>query len=248
MTFTFAGLLAATWRLLRRSLDPVIAITALFVFLPAFAALLLSDPVPPIPPAPRDELAMQAWVTAMAQWGQANGLWFVVADVAGIFGAAAVAVLLLDADRPTVGQALRIASRTFWPFLIASVAMAVPVGIGLWLFVLPGLYVQARLVASIPAIARRPGLGVGRAIRVSLAMTRGHGWAITGALVTLFLAQYLVAVPLMQADEWLRMPGNANPLLLSLVDAGIAAVGAIYATGTLLVGIIIYRVRASSGT
>ena len=44
------------------------------------------------------------------------------------------------------------------------------------------------------------------------------------------------------------MPGNANPLLLSLVDAGIAAVGAFYATGTLLVGIIIYRVRASNGT
>lgn len=247
MTITFASLLAAAWRVFRRSADTVTAVAGMLVFLPAFAAVLLCDPIPALPTT-RDEATMTAWIAAVSSWGQSYGLWFLAADIAGIYGVTAIALLLLAPDRPTTQQALHMAATRLWPFLLASLIVALPVGLGLWLFVLPGLYIQARLVATVPVLARRHDLGAWRAIRVSAAMTRGHGWAITGALVTLFLMQWIVVVPLMSADEWLRAPGHANPLLLALVDAGVAGVGAAYAVATLLVGAVFYRLRVSSGT
>lgn len=248
MTLTFAALLASAARSLRRNVEPLLTVAATFLFLPGFAALLLCDPLPALPPAPRDEAAMQGWIAAVTNWAQGNGFWYVGADLVAIFGTAVLALLLLDTRRPTVAEALRHAARRLWAFLLVSMIIAIPVGLGLWLFVLPGLYVQARLIAAIPVLARRPDLGAGQALRVSLAMTRGHGWAITGALVTLFLAQWIVVVPLMSGDEWLRGPGHDNPLLLALVDAAITAVGAFYAVAVLLVGTVFYRLRASSGT
>ena len=78
-------------------------------------------------------------------------------------------------------------------------------------------------------------------------MTKGLDRAVTGALVALFLAQWLAVSPLLLADDALRT-GAGNPLALALVDALIAAVGATCALSTLLLGVVAYRVRASKGT
>lgn len=248
MTLTFPRLLATAWALFRRDRALIGALAGCLVFLPAFAVLLLCDPVPPLPPAPRDQAMIAAWMEAVGVWAQSNALPYVLADLLGIVGAAAIAVLLLDPRRPTVSAALRVAGARFLPFAGASLLAAIPVGLGLWLFILPGLYAQARLVVATPALARHPELGAIPALGLSLRLTRGEGIAITGAIVGLFLAQWLAIVPLMSADEWLRTAGNTNPLVLSLVDAAIALVGAAYHVAVLLVGVVVYRVRASRGT
>ncbi|KQT31697.1 hypothetical protein ASG29_07135 [Sphingomonas sp. Leaf412] len=246
MMVTPGTLLAAAWRLFRRDRAAMGAIAGLFVFLPAFAVLLLSDPIPPLPAAPRDQAAMQGWMDAVMAWGRGNAPGYVLADLVGLFGAAAIAILLLAPTQPTVAEALRLAARRIVPFALVSLLTAVPVGLGLWLFVLPGLYAQARLLLAIPLLAAEPAAGVGDALSGSLRRTRGLGLAITGALVALFLAQWIVAVPLMSADDWLRAPGNGNPLVLALVDAGIAAAGAAWRVAALLVGIVVYRARRGS--
>jgi hypothetical protein len=248
MTITFAGLLSVAWRLFRRDRALVVSLAAPFVFLPAFAALLLCDPLPPLPPAPRDEIMMRAWLAAVGQWGQANALFYVVADLIAVYGIAAIALLLLDPDRLTVGQALGQALARLWSFALVTLAVAVPVGLGMWLLVLPGLYVQARLIAALPALARHPALRAAPALRLSWRMTRGRDWAITGALVTLFLAQWVAVSPLLLADEALRAPGRGDPVLLALVDALLALVPAIYSVATVLVGVVVYRVGASKGS
>ncbi|MBW6528825.1 hypothetical protein KZ813_18455 [Sphingomonas sp. RHCKR7] len=248
MSLTFAGLLSVAWRLFRRDRALVLRLAAVFVFLPAFAALLLCDPLPPLPPAPRDELMMRAWLAAVASWGQSNALFYLLADLLAAYGVAAVALLLLDPDRLTVGQALGQALARLWSFVLVSVAVAVPVGLGMWLLVLPGLYVQARLIAAVPALARHPALRAGPALRLSWRLTKGQDWAITGALVTLFLAQWVAVSPLLQADEALRAPGSGDPVLLALVDALLAAVPVAYAVAVLLVGVVVYRVGASRGS
>ncbi|TCP34823.1 hypothetical protein [Sphingomonas sp. BK235] len=248
MTITFAGLLSVAWRLFRRDRALVVSLAAPFVFLPAFAALLLCDPLPPLPPAPRDEIMMRAWLAAVGQWGQANALFYVVADLIAVYGIAAIALLLLDPDRLTVGQALGQALARLWSFALVTLAVAVPVGLGMWLLVLPGLYVQARLIAALPALARHPALRAAPALRLSWRMTRGRDWAITGALVTLFLAQWVAVSPLLLADEALRAPGRGDPVLLALVDALLALVPAIYSVATVLVGVVVYRVGASRGS
>lgn len=247
MTIGFAGLLSVVWRLFRRDAVLLLPVIGAFVFLPSFAALLLCDPVPPLPAGPRDEAMMQAWLNAVALWGQANGVWFLLAELVGTFGIAAIALFLLEPDRLTVGQALGQAIVRLVAFTIATAAIAVPVAMGLWMLVLPGLYVQARLIVAVPAMARHPALRPLASLRLSWKMTKGLDRALTGALVTLFLAQWLAVSPLLLADEALRS-GAGNPLALALVDALIAGVGAAYATATLLLGVVAYRVRASKGT
>lgn len=247
MTIGFAGLLSIVWRLFRRDAAFVLPIVGTFMFLPSFAALLLCDPVPPLPPAPRDEVIMQAWMNSVALWGQGNAIWFLLAELVGTFGIAAVALFLLEPDRLTVGQALGQAVVRLVAFVIASMAIAVPVSLGLWLLVLPGLYLQARLIVAVPAMARHPALRPLASLRLSWKMTKGLDRAVTGALVAMFLAQWLAVSPLLLADETLRQ-GATNPLALALVDALIAAVGAAYALAVLLLGVVAYRVRASRGT
>lgn len=247
MTIGFAGLLSIVWRLFRRDAALVLPIVGAFVFLPSFAALLLCDPVPPLPPAPRDEVVMEAWMDAVTLWGQGNGVWFLLAEVVGTFGIAAVALFLLEPDRLTIGQSLGQAMVRLVAFTAATMAVAVPVALGLWMLVLPGLYLQARLIVAVPAMARHPALRPFAALRLSWKMTKGLDRALTGALVALFLAQWLAVSPLLLADEALRS-GVAHPLALALVDALIAAVGSAYALAVLLLGVVAYRVRASKGT
>jgi hypothetical protein len=246
MTRSFAGVLAAAWRLFRRDRDLVLRVVGPLVFFPAFAAQLLCDPVPGLPAEPRDPVAMQAWMDAVVAWGQGNALGYFLSDLIGIYGLAVLAILLAAPSRPTVGEAMRGAGQRLLSFALLSLLVAIPVGLGLWLFVLPGLYAQARFAAAIPALAAAPGEGMGAAITRSLQRTRGWGLPLTGAIVTLFLAQWVVAVPLLSADEWVRQPANLNPPVLALIDAGLAAAATVFHLGVLLIGVVAYR--ASKGT
>ena len=247
MTIGFAGLLSVVWRLFRRDATLLLPIAGTFVFLPAFAAALLCDPLPSLPAGPRSEVAMQAWLSNVALWSQDNGLWFLLAELIGTYGIAAIALFLLEPDRLTIGQALGQAIVRLVAFTIATAAMAVPIALGLWLLVLPGLYVQARLIVAVPAMARHPALKPLASLRLSWKMTKGMDRALTGALVALFLAQWLAVSPLLLADESLRS-GAGNPMALALVDALIAAIGSSYAVALLLLGVVAYRIRASKGT
>ena len=155
MTFTPATWLAAAWRLFRRDREAVLALAGALVFLPSFAVLLTADPIPSLPASPRDQAAMAAWMDAVMAWGQGNAAWYLLADLIGLVGAAAIAILLVAPSRPTVGEALAQAGRRILPFALLSFVAAIPVGIGLWLFVLPGLYAQARLSAAVPLLRAR---------------------------------------------------------------------------------------------
>lgn len=247
MTIGFAGLLSVVWRLFRRDATLLLPIAGTFVFLPAFAAALLCDPLPSLPSGTRNEVAMQAWLSNVAIWSQDNGIWFLLAELIGTYGLVAIALFLLEPDRLTIGQALGQAIVRLVAFTIATAAMAVPIALGLWLLVLPGLYVQARLIVAVPAMARHPALKPLASLRLSWKMTKGMDRALTGALVTLFLAQWLAVSPLLLADESLRS-GAGNPLALALVDALIAAIGASYGVALVLLGVVAYRIRASKGT
>ena len=106
----------------------------------------------------------------------------------------ALALLLLDPTRPSVGQALSGAGRRAGRFILASLIVAIPIGAGLWLFVLPGLYLQARLVMTVPVLAANPAQGAGQAVTASWAGTRPLALGLFGA-VTIMLLQLLGFVP-----------------------------------------------------
>lgn len=248
-TPTLTRLLADLWGLLRREGDLILRVGAPFLFLSTFAIQLLCDPLPAAPASLGDDAAVAAWLQAMSAWGErGNALAYFAAAITQWFGLAALAVLLADPARPDVAATLARTVRLFPRLALASLLCALPVNFAMLLLVLPGLYVQARLIAVLPALAAEQPLGAAASLGRSWRMTRGAGWAILGALVTLFLLQWLMVVPLAPVEAWLRRPGHVNPFVLALVDAGIAAAIAAYQTAGLLLGVVIYRRRASIGT
>ncbi|QKS01799.1 hypothetical protein F9288_20895 [Sphingomonas sp. CL5.1] len=248
MMLSLGRVLGDAWTILRREGDLVVRLAAPFVFLPAFAVQLLVAPPPALPQTPGDQAAMQAWLERLTAWGQANAGWYLLADLIGIYGLAALVILLIHPARPDVKTALATAARRFGRFLLADLLVSIPVGLGLWLFVLPGLYVQARLVATVPALVVEAPISASRALGRSWLLTRREWWGVLAAIVTLFVAQYLVLAPLIGADDVLRSPEHRNPIVLALIDAGMAAAATAYHLGVLAIGIAVYRRLASKGT
>lgn len=242
----FIRLLAEAWSRFRSAADLVLAIAGALLFLPALAVQLLCDPLPSLPTTGNDEAAARAWIDALGTWAQANGLWYVLADLIGMVGLAAIALLLLDPARPSVGEALAAAGRRAGRFILASVLVALPVGAGLWLFVLPGLYLQARLVMTVPILAADSQQGAARALAASWAGTRPLAWGLFGAVTMLFLVQWLAVSPLLSADDWLRAPAHHNPFVIALVAVLLAAITSAHKIALLLLGMVAYR-RASKG-
>lgn len=248
MTSTINGLLGAAWALFRRESDLIVRVAGLFLFLPAFAVALLTDPFPAFPPPPRDEIMLEAWVEAVNVWGGDNLVWHVLANGFGVLGLSVLALLLLAPERPDVGTALRMAVRLFPRFALAAILIAFPIGLGVLLLILPGLYAQARLIATVPALAAEQPLAAARGIGRSIRVTRAASLAILGAVAAVFLAQLLASNLLLPIDAWLRAPGHENPFVLALVDALLTGIASSYHVGVLLVGVVVYRRFAKTGT
>lgn len=247
MNPTFVRLLADAWRLFRREADLIVRLAGALLFLPALAVQLLCDPFPALPANPRDPAAVEAWVTRVSAWGNGNGLAYIAADLAGMLGLAAIALLLLAPERPTVGEALATALRRLGRFVLANLLVAIPIGLGI-LLVLPGLYFQARFAAVLPVLAAEPGQSAVRAIGRSWRLTMRASWAILGAVVALFLVQWVLVSPLVPLNAWLQQPGHDNPFLIALVAALLAALAAAYNVAVLLLGVVAYGRFASRGT
>jgi hypothetical protein len=248
MNPNFARLLADAWGVFRRNADLIVRVAGMSVFLPALAVQLLCDPLPPLPAEPNNEAAMESWITAVSAWGQGNALWYVGADLVGMVGLATIALLLLARERPTVGESLQMALRRIGRFVLLTVLIAIPVGLGLWIFVLPGLYFQARFVAALPIVAAEPQQSAVRAMALSWRLTARATWGILGAVVTLFLAQWVVVSPLFPLDSWLRQPEHDNPFAIALLAMLLTAAGTIYNIALLMLGTAIYRRFANIGT
>lgn len=239
MNVRAGGLIRAAWALFRRDARVLLAASAPFLFFPAFAVHLLADP-PPMPFAATPE-----WFDRAAAWGEENLWWYLLASLAGTYGIGVLALLLADPDRPTVRAALGRALRLLPRFVLAAVLVAIPAAAGLYLFVLPGLYVQARL-APVPLLVAQAQVSAIRAVGLSWRLTAPLAWPLLGAVILIFLAQWLAAMLLLPAEAWLRQPSHANPFVLALVSAAITAMLAAYRVALLLLGAV--ACRRSSGT
>lgn len=244
MTLTFGRLLADVWAVFRREADLILRVAGPLLFVPAFALLLLAEPMPEWPGTGADETVMNRWFAAFETWGNANAHWYVLGAIVSIFGQAAIATLLLNPARMTVGEALRAAGPRLPRYVLAGAIANLATGLGFLALILPGMFLYARLVALVPVVANeRHGAiaSIGRSVR----LTRGATLAILGALMLLFVMQWVAVAPLAPIDRWLRAPGHDNPFVIALVDAGVAAIGAAHSLAVLLLGIVVYRRLAS---
>lgn len=246
MTITLGRLIGDAFAILRRDADLILRVAGMLLFLPAFALQLLV-PGPPGLPAAREEAAIEAWLQNVGIWAQDNAFWYVLVDVVGLIGVATILVLLVDPQRPDVRGAMGRSLRLLPRWALASVLAAIPVGLGLWLFVLPGLYFQARLIAAGPVLFAEQPMSASGALSRSWRITARGAFALFSAALTLLLASWVVTSPLYTLDTWLRMPAHANPIATALVAAMIAAAQTAYDVALALVAVVAWKRLAKQG-
>ncbi|WP_174284765.1 hypothetical protein [Sphingomonas bacterium] len=242
MTLDFTTVIRDAWTLFRRDRDILLRIAGPFLFLPAYALALLV-PAPPTPDAAAadSQVATQAWVESIGDWGAAHGGWFLLSYAIAYVGGAAMLSLYLDPAQPDVRGALRRAVSLAPRFLLAMFALTLPAGLGLLLWVIPGLVIMGRTMLVAPVlIADRP-IGVLAAIARGWRMGRGASLSLTALSAFTYVTGWIASVPLLALDNWLRTGADANPVPIAIVDAAAAAVATASGLAGTIVALAAYR-------
>ena len=242
MKLTFAAVVADAWTLFRRDADLLLRIAGVFLFLPAYALTLLVPPMPMPDDAIADAAARaQAWSDALSGWVGGYGAGFVAAYAAVYFGWAVIVALYADRDTPDIRTALGRALRLFPRFFLAMLLVSLPAGLGLWILVVPGLYVVGRTLPIAPLLFAERPIGAWRAIGRSLALTRGNGIALMGIAAFAYLGGLLGGQPFLLLEHWMRSQEGGNPVAIALVDAVAAGVAMLTQLALVLSAVVAYR-------
>lgn len=244
-----AALLADAWASFRRDRVLLLAIAGAFWFVPTFALVLLV-PAPPLPSAQLEPGSQAAarYIAQLTQWMGAHGGWYLLRAGIDAWATAAVFALYLDRARPDLREALTVGAR-LWPrFMLMSAIVGLLTIAGLALYVLPGIWVLARLVAAGPALVAERPLSATAAIARSFRMSRGAGLMLIGPVGIALAMGWLVPQPFLALDLWLRTrPGGANVAAVATVDALAAAGEAVAAIAAALIAVAAYRALANKG-
>ena len=241
------------WTAWRRDWSVLTAVAGMFVFLPQLALLLLM-PNPPdaamVTSADPSDPTFQAWSTAFQAWLTSYGWWYIVVVVVALYGQFALASIYLTRGA-TVGQALLAALRLLPRLILAWAIWMLPLGLVMFaLLRLPFLImpllalVLSRMLLVAPAILAVRPIGAVGAIGRSFTLTRGHMLLLAGVVLSVVLAQYLLAMPFVMIDQW--MAQNApNPIARVMVDTITAGVAGLASIAMALVQVAAWR-RLSS--
>jgi hypothetical protein len=94
----------------------------------------------------------------------------------------------------TAREALVRATPYMGRILIASLLMALAIGLGFILLVIPSFILAVGLAVAIPAVVLEPGRSASAALSRSWELTRGSRWRILGLGITLFVLLYVPGV------------------------------------------------------
>lgn len=226
----FAALFEDAAILWRANRDLLLAIAGVFYLLPILA-LLMFVPAPKLadlqPEAQRD--AILAWAT--------NWPWFISGSAIQLLGTVAILALLLTPGRISLADALTSGLRRFLPLFGLWLMVSLVCFAGFFPLVVPGLYLLGRTFLAVPiSVAERRA--VFPAFVASIERTRGHGWMLAAAFMTVFLANFMASnllAPLLDAA------GAGSPILSGIVLLLVAGAGAFAALATTLVQAAAYR-------
>jgi hypothetical protein len=258
MAFSYNAVWEDTVKLLRQHATLLVAIAGVFMFLPA---LLFAVLLPPPEPQGADPARMAQLMLAFYRGALP---WFFVQLLFSIVGTLAM-LRLVFARGTTVGGALVEALKLtpfylllslIFSFAIGLVAMLIlvpaaligPIAVvlAILLLVAPFFYLVGR-IAPVPAVMvaehRRNPID---AIRRTLALTRGHGWAIIG-LVFVIAIVAVIAVGMADTLAGLVFILAAGQELGKLLASIVASVlNAAFATLLVMLYAAIYRALAGT--
>ncbi len=241
------------WSLFRRDSDLIVRLTAPFLFWPALAVGLLVPQMPvPAEDAAQGAARAMAWLDSFQVWAGHYGGWYVAAYAVGTIGTAALLAMQFGDGQPTMGQptmgeslgrAIRMAPR----FLLAMMLVALPVGAGMLLYILPGLYIAGRLLLVGPVLFAERQMPAMAAISRSFVLTRGAGLPMAALASCTYLGGVLAGQPFLALVDAVKGGGPGNPVAVALLQAGAAAIAMAAGVAQALIAAAAYRRLASRG-
>ncbi|HEX9933149.1 MAG TPA: hypothetical protein VGB08_09940 [Allosphingosinicella sp.] len=238
MRLTYNDLWTETQDLVRAYRTVLVALAGAFFFLPS----LLSGHLMPLEPLAGETLFEAAMRHARDNW---PGL--LAASLVEMLGTLAMLRLFLKPEGRTVGGDI-VASLALLPgYFAARFIATLMIVIGLMALVVPGVYLFGRLAVLGAAIVAEGRRNPFDALRRAFALTRGHGFAVAGIFVILYVASWVISLIVTSALGAVAILalGREPGMLVAL--AGGAVVGAAAAVLLVALAAIVYR-RLSAAT
>lgn len=237
MSLRLAGILADAADLWRRERGLIVPLAGVFFLVPMLGMVLLigASGFP-------GDVAPEQLPEALRKFQSANLLPILAANLALDFGSFAVMTLFLQSGERTLGEVLGATLRRFLPFVAIDLIGSFAFGLGLSLFILPGLLIFSRTWLAIPAYAAAPEAGPIAAFREGWRRSGSTTWIaiLAGAGAILFfslLVMFFVAAVIGGIGALL----GGGQVALALGYLAMAAVGAASWTALALLRIAFYR-------
>ncbi len=234
MNFTYEAIWDDMVALARRHRDSLLPLLGVFVFLPVFAQMLFLDP---------PKMMTPDWngVQSMMDYYRANALPLILVRVAQLMGGGAMLYVLLQKEGHSVGQAIAAGARMLPSLFVLSFLVSFAITTGFFAFIVPGLYLFARLVVAEPAMMAEGHFNPINAIARSFDMTKGFGWRILGLCILVLALTWIVlqvAIIVLGIFGAVLLPKGAVHLLTAVVT-GIS--GSVFVILMTLLPAAIYR-------
>jgi hypothetical protein len=183
MRFSYSAIWADVTALLRSHASLIATVAGVFVFLPA----LLVAYFLPQPEAASSEQMVRLW----SEYAARNWPWLMLGILVRSVGA--IAILLLIFSRGiSVGGAIAGSLVLLPAYFIATLISSFAIALGIFLLIVPGLYLLGRLGPLNAVIVAEGQRNPIAALTRCWALTRGHGWAIFGLILIIALAAAIV--------------------------------------------------------
>lgn len=241
MKFSYSAVWNDTARMFGGNASLLLAIAGFFFFLPALlVGYLLSQPQP--------ATTLEGMIVEMSAYLAANGHWLLLANVVNMIGAIAIYLLLFSSRGHTVGGAIAGSVPILLPYLLLSILSSFLIGVGLMLFILPGLYLLGRLGISGAVMVAEELRNPLTAIARTWDWTKGRGFAVAGLIilvaVTGMVLIFVVGAVLGSVILLSLGRDGVGSLILLILDS---AMSAAFSTVMLVLMAAIYRALAAPG-
>lgn len=168
--------------------EAMIAITGFFIFMPAWISAFF------VPPFMVDTLGnTDKAMATLSSYFQAFWPILLPTMLVALYGSLSLYVLLSGRVLAKVGDVFAVAGIIFLPYLLASIIVGWSVLAGLFLFLIPGLYLAGRFAVMPAIIAQENGGGTAGAIRRAWQVTSKCGWAVLILMVFATVIVRLIA-------------------------------------------------------
>ncbi len=154
--------------------DVLLTLAGLFFFVPNLLLNFMSKE----PPQPAEGATLNDMMQQISAYYTDNLPWFAVVFVATGLGALVIWRHLLAPGGTSLGSALSVATALLLSYLGGAILAGFGVAVGLLAFLIPGLYLQARLSLMGPTMAAEHRLNPIDALMKSWSYTRNNGFLI----------------------------------------------------------------------